>query len=63
MARKRPPALTEELLARLAEGYILSSRKGHPYLKRYAAPRNPRTAGQRSARSSFAITRSPARII
>ena len=54
MARKRPPALTEELLARLAGGYILSSRKGRPYLKRYAVPGNPRTPGQRSARLAFA---------
>jgi len=54
MARKRPPALTEELLARLAEGYIVSSRKGRPYLKRYASPKNPRTPGQRSTRLAFA---------
>ena len=54
MPRKRPPPLTEEVLARLAEGYILSSRKGRPYLKRYAAPKNPRTPGQRSARMAFA---------
>jgi len=54
MARKRPPKLSEELLARLAEGYIVSSRKGKPYLKRYAAPANPRTAGQRAARGAFA---------
>lgn len=54
MARKRPPRLSEELLARLAEGYILSSRKGRPYLKRYASPRNPDTPGQRSARLAFA---------
>jgi hypothetical protein len=54
MARKRPPRLTDELLARLAEGYILSSRKGRPYLKRYAAPKNPRTPGQKAARLAFA---------
>jgi hypothetical protein len=54
MARRRPPRLSEELLARLAEGYILSSRKGRPYLKRYAAPKNPRTPGQRAARGAFA---------
>jgi len=54
MARRRPPRLTEELLARLAEGFILSSRKGRPYLKRYAAPKNPRTPGQRAARGAFA---------
>jgi hypothetical protein len=54
MARKRPPRLSDELLARLADGYILSSRKGRPYLKRYASPKNPRTAGQRSARLAFA---------
>jgi hypothetical protein len=57
MARKRPPALgalNAELLARLAEGFILSSRKGRPYLKRYAAPKNPRTPGQKSARLAFA---------
>ncbi len=54
MTRKRPPALTDELLAHLASGYILSSRKGRPYFKRYAAPRNPRTPGQRSARLAFA---------
>ena len=54
MGRKRPPKLTEELLARLAEGYIVSSRKGRPYLKRYAAPANPRTPGQRAARGAFA---------
>jgi hypothetical protein len=53
MARKRIPSLNEELLARLAEGYILSHRKGRPYLKRYAAPANPRTASQRSARLAF----------
>jgi len=52
--RKRPPKLSEELLARLAEGYIVSSRKGRPYLKRYAAPANPRTPGQRAARGAFA---------
>jgi hypothetical protein len=54
LARKRPPKLSEELLARLAEGYIVSSRKGRPYLKRYAAPANPRTPGQRAARGAFA---------
>jgi hypothetical protein len=54
MSRKRIPQLTEELLARLTEGFILSSRKGRPYLKRYAAPANPRTAGQRAARGAFA---------
>ncbi len=54
MPRKRPPRLSDELLARLAEGYILSSRKGRPYLKRYASPKNPRTPGQRSARLAFA---------
>ena len=54
MARKRPPRLSDELLARLDEGYILSSRKGRPYLKRYASPRNPRTPGQKSARLAFA---------
>jgi len=54
MARPRPPRLNDELLARLAEGFILSSRKGRPYLKRYAAPANPRTPGQRAARGAFA---------
>jgi hypothetical protein len=54
MAKKRPPQLTNELLARLAEGYILSSRKGRPYFKRYASPANPRTPGQRAARGAFA---------
>ncbi|MGH7726361.1 MAG: hypothetical protein ACREOU_13115 [Candidatus Eiseniibacteriota bacterium] len=54
MARKRLPTLNEELIARLAEGFILSSRKGRPYLKRYAAPANPRTPGQRAARLAFA---------
>jgi hypothetical protein len=54
MPRQRPPRLDAELLARLAEGFILSSRKGRPYLKRYAAPKNPRTPGQRAARGAFA---------
>jgi hypothetical protein len=54
MLRKRPPKLSEELLARLAGGFILSSRKGKPYLKRYASPRNPKTPRQRSARLAFA---------
>ena len=54
MARQRPPRLNDELLARLAEGFILSSRKGRPYLKRYAAPANPRSPGQRAARGAFA---------
>jgi len=54
MTRKRPPRLTDKLLARLAEGFILSSRKGRPYLKRYAAPKNPKTPGQRAARGAFA---------
>ena len=54
MSKKRPPRLSDDLLARLAEGYILSSRKGRPYLKRYASPKNPRTPGQRSARFAFA---------
>ena len=54
MSRKKPPRLSDELLARLAEGWILSSRKGRPYLKRYAAPKNPKTPGQRSARLAFA---------
>lgn len=54
MARRPPPRLGDELLARLAEGYILSSRKGRPYLKRYASPKNPRSPGQRAARGSFA---------
>jgi len=54
MAKKPPPVLTNELLARLAEGYILSSRKGRPYFKRYAAPANPRSPGQRAARGAFA---------
>jgi hypothetical protein len=54
MPRKRPPTLSEELLARLAEGYIVSSRKGRPYLKRWAAPKNPKTQRQRAARGAFA---------
>lgn len=54
MARKRPPTLSEELLARLAEGYIVSSRKGRAYLKRYAVPANPKSPGQRAARGAFA---------
>ena len=54
MVKKLPPKLSDELLARLAEGFILSSRKGRPYLKRYAAPSNPRTPGQRAARGAFA---------
>ena len=54
MPRRRPPKLSDELLARLAEGFILSSRKGRPYLKRYASPANPRSPGQRAARGSFA---------
>jgi hypothetical protein len=54
MPRKRPPKLSEELIARLAEGYIVSSRKGRPYLKRYAAPSNPKSPGQRAARGAFA---------
>ena len=54
MPPKRPPVLSNEILARLAGGYILSSRKGKPYLKRYAAPANPRSPGQRAARGAFA---------
>lgn len=54
MSKKRLPTFNEEFLARLAEGFILSSRKGRPYLKRYAAPSNPRTPGQRAARGAFA---------
>jgi hypothetical protein len=54
MPRKRPPTISDELLARLAEGWILSSRKGRPYFKRYAVPANPRTPGQRAARGAFA---------
>jgi len=52
MARKTriPP----ELLSRIGEDLILSSRNGVPYVKRYARPRNPNTPGQRRARSALA---------
>jgi hypothetical protein len=52
MARKTriPP----ELLSRVGKDLILSSRNGVPYLKRYARPKNPNTAGQRRARSALA---------
>jgi hypothetical protein len=54
MAKKPPPVLTNELLARLAEGYILSSRKGRPYFKRYAAPRTPGPPGSERPAARFA---------
>lgn len=52
MARKTriPP----ELLSRIGGDLILSSRNGVPYVKRYARPKNPKTPGQRRARSALA---------
>jgi hypothetical protein len=52
MAKKTriPP----ELLSRIGEDLILSSRNGVPYVKRYARPKNPDTPGQRRARSALA---------
>ena len=34
-------------------GIVFSHRKGKPYLKRYAKPRDPRTAAQVAARERF----------
>ena len=52
MARKKriPP----ELLSRIGEDLILTSRNWVPYVKRYARPKNPNTPSQRRARSALA---------
>jgi hypothetical protein len=50
--RKTP--IPPELLARVGKDLVLSSRNGVVYLKRYARPANPDTAGQRRARAALA---------
>jgi hypothetical protein len=50
---KKTP-IPPELLALVGKEFILSSRNGVPYLKRYARPRNPDTPAQRRARTSLA---------
>jgi hypothetical protein len=52
MPRKTP--IPPELLERVGKDFILSSRHGVPYLKRYAHPRNPDTPAQRRARTALA---------
>jgi hypothetical protein len=52
MAKKTP--IPAELIERIGKDFILSSRNGVPYLKRYARPRNPDTPAQRRARSALA---------
>jgi hypothetical protein len=52
MRRKTP--IPPELIARIGTDFILSSRNGVPYLKRYARPANPDTPAQRRARTALA---------
>ena len=43
-----------ELLELIGKDFILSTRNGVPYHKRYARPRNPDTPAQRRARTALA---------
>lgn len=52
MPKKTP--IPPEILAQLGVTWILSSRNGVPYVKRYTRPRNPRTAAQRRTRTALA---------
>ncbi len=52
MPRKTP--IPPELIPRIGKDFILTSRLGVPYLKRYVRPRNPDTPAQQRARTSLA---------
>jgi hypothetical protein len=52
MPKKTP--IPPEMLRLVGKDFILSSRHGVPYLKRYARPTNPDTPAQRQARIALA---------
>lgn len=52
MPKKTP--IPAELISRIGKDFILSSRNGVPYLKRYSKPKNPNTPGQKRARTALA---------
>lgn len=52
MPKKTP--IPPEILDQLGKTWVLSSRNGVPYIKRYSKPRNPRTPAQRRSRTVLA---------